>query len=125
MKDNYQLEAKRMWGDTDEFIIAAKRTKSYTTDDWIRIKNEAREIYNGFQQSISKPLGSESVKFWVEAWQSHLDRAYFPCNDEMLLRLASLYEQDWRYERNIDAKGGEGTAQRMIQSIRYWKSRAG
>lgn len=122
MKDPYESESKRRWGQTEAFKIAAERTKSYTAEDWIRIKAEAEEIYQGFQQSTDQSLDSKKVKRWVDAWQQHLDATYYPCSDEQLLSLADLYEQDVRYAKNIDKVGGVGTSERMVAAIRYWKS---
>ena len=121
MNDPYESESKRRWGDTEAFKTAAKRTKSYTAEDWVRIKAEAKGIYKGFQNSIELPLSSEEVQKWVEAWQQHLHTTYYPCSDEQLLNLAELYEQDVRYAKNIDKVGGVGTTVRMIAAIRYWK----
>ena len=122
MNDPYELESKRRWGHTEALNIAAKRTKSYTAKDWVRIKAEAKEIYQGFQQSKDLPVNSKDVQKWVEAWQQHLHTTYYPCSDKQLLGLADLYEQDARYVKNIDKVGGIGTAKRMIAAIRHWKA---
>ena len=122
MNDPYESESKRRWGQTESFKIAAERTKSYTAEDWVRIKAEAKEIYQGFQQSKDLPVNSKEVQKWVDAWQQHLDTTYYPCSNEQLLSLADLYEQDPRYATNIDKVGGMGTSDRMIEAIRHWKA---
>lgn len=122
MNDPYESESKRRWGQTEVFKIAAERTKCYTAEDWMRIKAEAKEIYQGFQQSTDLPVNSKDVHKLVEAWQQHLHTTYYPCSDEQLLSLADLYEQDARYANNIDKIGGVGTTERMIAAIRHWKA---
>lgn len=122
MNDPYESETKRRWGQTEAFKIAAERTKSYTAEDWGRIKAEAKEIYQGFQQSKELPVNSKDVQKWVDAWQQHLHTTYYPCSNEQLLSLADLYEQDPRYATNIDKVGGIGTSDRMIEAIRHWKA---
>ncbi len=117
-------EAHRKWGHTEAYQIAVKRTNSYTPTDWKRIKLESRAIYQGFQQTIDAPLDSEQVLRWVDEWQQHIDQYYYPCNDEMLLSLAGLYEQDPRYQKNIDKVGGTGTASRIVEAIRFHKASA-
>ena len=114
-------EAEKKWGNTEAYKIAAKRTKSYTSTDWKRIKLESRSIYEGFQKTRAEPLDSQEVLRWVEQWQQHIDQYYYPCSDELLLSLAQLYEQDPRYQKNIDKVGGTGTSNRMIEAIRFHK----
>lgn len=36
--DDYQAEAERKWGDTEEWKESQRRAKSYGKDDWIQIK---------------------------------------------------------------------------------------
>jgi len=124
MDDSHQAEAKAKWGQTEAFKIAAERTKKYTAEDWERIKREAKGLYQAFQHCKSESLNSQKVECCVNDWQRHLHETYYPCDDEMLLNLADLYEQDLRYANNIDKAGGEGTASRMIEAIRYWKRRS-
>lgn len=121
MSQDTEDEAHKKWGNTEAYKIAAKRTKSYTPTDWERIKSESRSIYEGFYKTMDKPLDSQDVSQWVAQWQQHIDQYYYPCSDEMLLSLAQLYEQDPRYQKNIDKVGGMGTANRMIEAIRCHK----
>ena len=52
MNDPYESETKRRWGQTEAFKIAAERTKSYTPEDWVRIKAEAKEIAEIMEQAV-------------------------------------------------------------------------
>ena len=38
--EQYAAEVKERWGDTEAYAESARRTKSYTEADWVRIKGE-------------------------------------------------------------------------------------
>ena len=123
MSSSYETEAKQRWGQTEAYAIAAKRTKNYSSTDWALIKSEAATIYQGFYAHRSQPAESAEIKSLVQAWREHLDRWYYPCSMEMLVGLADIYEQDVRFQQNIDKVGGEGTCACMIDAIRDYSSR--
>ena len=43
-QDPHAEETKARWGHTDAYKTSAKRTKSYTPEDWTRIKAENEQI---------------------------------------------------------------------------------
>lgn len=44
----YADEARQRWGSTDAYKQSAKRTASYSKEDWARVNAEAEQIYDGF-----------------------------------------------------------------------------
>lgn len=119
MSDSYHREAQQRWGQTASYKIAAQRTQSYTSEDWVRIKSEAAEIYQVFQMHREAEMDCAELRLAVRRWQHHIDRWFYPCDGETLIGLADLYEMDVRFQENIDKVGGEGTADCMILAIRH------
>lgn len=122
MSDKYKDEAQQRWGQTDSYQIAAQRTQSYTPEDWIQIKSEAADIYRIFHLNREAYMDCVELRNAVRRWQLHINQWFYPCDDQLLLGLADLYEMDMRFQDNIDKIGGEGTAQCMILAIRHHAS---
>lgn len=117
---DYQNEAKDRWGHTDAYQIAAQRTASYTAADWEQIRTEAANIYQVFYQYRHDLPDTPALQQAVERWRVHLERWFYPCDGQMLQSLADLYENDPRFQHNIDKIGGDGTAGAMVSAMRYY-----
>ena len=115
-----QNEAKDKWGHTEAYQIAAQRTASYTAADWEQIRTEAAEIYQLFYQHRQTTPDTPVLQQVVERWRVHLERWFYPCDGQMLQSLADLYENDLRFQHNIDKIGGNGTAGTMVSAIRHY-----
>lgn len=47
----------------------------------------------------------------------HITKNFYPCTKEILASLGEMYTQDERFRANIDAFGGEGTAEFTARAI--------
>jgi hypothetical protein len=99
----YEAEAEERWGDTDAFRESARRTKSYSDEDWA-LKAEAAGIYA--ELAAARAAGAAPadarVQAMVEQHRLHIDRWFYPCSPRMHRALAALYASDPRYAKNID-----------------------
>lgn len=116
-KAKYSDEARERWGDTDAYRQSAAKTASYGKADWARISAETKAVFDGFAKLVDTAPDSPEAKALVRRWQEVISSNFYECTDEILLGLASMYEADERFAKNID-KAGEGTARFMTAAIR-------
>ncbi|MEV4331535.1 MerR family transcriptional regulator [Streptomyces sp. NPDC049597] len=107
--DVHTEEAERRWGGTDAYQESARRTASYTKEDWQRIQAEAQEITRRFvalMEAGERPT-SEAATDVAEEHRRWICRNHYECTHEMHSCLAEMYVSDERFTRNIDrAKPG-------------------
>lgn len=114
----YEAEVEERWGDTDAYAQSARRTASYTADDWRRLRAEADEINERFLALMREGAepGSERAREVVEAHRRHIGSWFYDCPPEMHAGLGQMYVSDARFTENIDA-AGEGLAAYMAAAI--------
>ena len=108
-----QAEAQERWGDTDAWRQSARRTKTYTKDDWTRIKAEGDELQQRMAELFlaGAPATDVSAMDAVEAHREHVNRWFYDCSPEMHRGLGDMYVSDPRFTANYDeAFGAPGLA---------------
>lgn len=116
MKNEYRKEVVERWGETDEFRQSEQKARTKTKDDWRFAQEEAESIFSGFAALMDKSPSDAEVTALVRKWQDHINRNYYTCSDEMLLKLGEMYITDARFKNNLDSHG-TGTAQYMHDAI--------
>jgi MerR family transcriptional regulator, thiopeptide resistance regulator len=120
----YEAEARKRWGDTDAYKEAARRTKGYTKEDWVRHRAEQEEIYRdaGALMSAGKDPSAPEPMAVAERHRLSIDRWFYPCSPDTHRGLASLYENDPRFAAGMDAHTSGLTAF-LVAAIRANASR--
>lgn len=124
--DGFTAEAEERWGDTDAYEESARRTKSYTKDDWDRQREEQASIYRdavAAMQGGAKPEDVVAMDL-AERHRLAIDRWFYPCSRRMHRDLAELYEADDRFAQNID-RFGVGLTPFLAEAIRANAARGG
>lgn len=116
-KARYADEARARWGGVEAYRQSEKRAAAYGKADWARVSAESKSVFEGFAKLVGTAPDSPEAKALVRRWQEVITRNFYDCTDEILLGLASLYEDDERFAKNID-KTGEGAAKFMTAAIR-------
>ena len=121
----YEAEARARWGRTDAYKESVKRTKSFTKEDWERLRDEQGSIYADAIAAMraGKKPEDEAVMDIAERHRLSIDRWFYPCSHEMHRGLADMYETDQRFAQNID-KFGEGLTPFLSAAIRANAERA-
>ena len=103
-KDEYQAEAEERWGDTDAWKQSARRTQSYTKQDWERIKAETEEIGAALvaAKRSGEPPTSEAAMDAAEQARLHIDRWFYTCPHDFHRCLGDLYVSDERFMKTYD-----------------------
>jgi DNA-binding transcriptional MerR regulator len=123
--DQYADEVKQRWGNTEAYKISMQRTKSYTEEDWQRMRDEQAAIYADAFAALraGKHADEPEVMDIVERHRLSIDRWFYPCSTAMHRGLADLYESDRRFADNID-KYGAGLTEFLVAAIRANAARA-
>jgi DNA-binding transcriptional MerR regulator len=121
----HEDEAKRRWGDTDAYKISAQRTKSYSQDDWYRLKDEQAAIFADALVAMRSGVRPEEPRAMdvAERHRLSIDRWFYPCSGRLHCGLADLWEADRRYADGID-KHGTGLTQYLAAAVRANAARA-
>lgn len=113
--DAYAAEAKEKWGDTAAYREFEKKGKSAVEN------NAAGEALMRIVADIGAdrtlPPDAPTVQEKVKALQEHITKNFYPCTEEILASLGRMYIGDERFRANIDAFGGEGTAEFAARAI--------
>ncbi len=112
----YAKEAEERWGSTEAYKESARRTKSYSKEDWARISGEQEQIYRAFAANMGQSPASPTVQQIAADWQSLITRNFYECTKEILAGLGQMYVADERFTKNID-QYGDGLAEFMSQAI--------
>jgi DNA-binding transcriptional MerR regulator len=115
----HEAEAKARWGHTESYRESAKRTESYSTDDWKQIQAEQAAIYTEAFALLQAGRAPDSTEAMVVAERHRLsiDRWFYPCSFAIHAGLADGYEADGRFAENID-KFGAGLTPFLSAAIR-------
>lgn len=116
--DEHREEAAERWGDTVAFAEAARRTGSYSQEDWQAINVEAADIYDRFFALLAAgvPADSDEAAALVDEHRAHITRWYYECSPQIHQGLGQMYTADFRFTRNID-RGHDGLAEYLSEAI--------
>lgn len=104
-------EARERWGHTEAFREYAARNPS---DD---AGTALMELFAEFGTLRHLSPGDAAPQAKVRALQSFITENFYTCTREILAGLGQMYVADERFRRNIDRKGGEGTAEFVGRAI--------
>ncbi|MEU9301379.1 MerR family transcriptional regulator [Streptomyces sp. NPDC048269] len=103
--DQYAEETEQRWGDTDAYKESARRTASYTKEDWQRIQDQAADL-NGRLAALldsGTPADSEEAMDLAEEHRGWINGAYYSCTYEIHTCLGEMYVADERFTAYYDA----------------------
>jgi DNA-binding transcriptional MerR regulator len=115
----YEAEVKARWGQTDSCKESAKRTKSYTAEDWKQMQAEQGSIYAAAFAALQAGSAPDAVAVMdiAERHRLSIERWFYPCSFAIHAALADGYEADGRFAENID-KFGAGLTPFLSAAIR-------
>ncbi len=111
--NNYEVEVKQRWGDTDAYREHTEKTKNYTKEKWSDANDGLMAIFAEFAtcKNNGASANSADAQALVVKLQAHITANYYTCTNEILSGLA-----DERFKNNID-KSGKGTAEFVLNAI--------
>lgn len=122
--EKYKVEVLRKWGNTNEYMEHAEKTKHYSKQKWNNLAEGMDHIMGEFAICMKngETYDSEKTQELVKILQSHITENYYTCTNEILLGLGKMYVTDERFKKNID-KHEEGTAEYICEAIAVYCSR--
>ena len=120
--EKYKAEAETKWGKTDAYREHTEKTKHYSDQKWDALAGEMDKIMAEFALCMRNGESTDSAEaqHLVKALQNHITEHYYHCTDQILFGLGQMYVADDRFRQNIDAAGGEGTAEFAAKAIEIY-----
>ena len=119
--NNYEIEARSRWGNTDAYREHEKKTKNYTKEKWVEANDGLMAIFAEFAERKSGGfvVNSPEVQSLVGKLQDYITQNYYTCTNEILAGLGQMYVADERFKENID-KHTPGTAAFASAAIAHY-----
>lgn len=115
--ETYAAEAKAKWGKTDAYQEFEKKAAGQTMEkqklDGDALMAKFAEIGKLRDLSPDAPEVQEAVS----GIQAFITEHYYTCTKQIFAGLGQMYAADDRFHRNIDAVGGDGTADFVSRAI--------
>lgn len=108
-QERYAAEAKERWGKTDAYREYEAKGKSQKENQFA---GEAMmDIFREMGQIRDLSPDAPEAQALAAKLQNHITANYYTCTKQILAGLGQMYVADDRFRANIDATGGEGTAE--------------
>ncbi len=118
--EEYALEVKQRWGETDAFREYENRFKDISD-------TASNDVHLGLIQLFKEagciknlPVDSGEAQKMVEKIRGFINDNYYTCTMEILAGLGQMYIGDERFKKNIDEWGGDGTAEFVSRAIEVY-----
>jgi MerR family transcriptional regulator, thiopeptide resistance regulator len=100
----YADEVRERWGETEAYGQSARRSASYSKEDWARIAAAQRAVELRFAAVMAAGLPADSVEAMdaAEGHRRHIDETYYPVVSQMHIGLAQMYVADTRFTKHYE-----------------------
>ena len=122
--NNYDIEVKQRFGNTDAYKEHAEKTANYTADKWQEVNDGLMSVFAKFAECMNNgyTADSDEAQALVKELQDYITDNYYTCTNEILAGLGLMYVADERFKTNID-KNGNGTADFVSKAIKLYCSK--
>ena len=110
----YAEEAKKRWGGTDAYGEFEKKKPGAAAAEGLT------ELFTEFGKLKKLPADGPEARGCAAKLKAYISENYYTCTDEILFGLGQMYVSDPRFKENIDAAGGEGTAEFVSKAIAHF-----
>ena len=115
---NYDIEVKERFGNTDVYKEYEQQTADYTKGKWQEVNDGLMAIFTKFAEckQNGNTADSNEAQALVKELREYITKNYYTCTKEILADLGQMYVADERFKTNID-KNGDGTAEFVSKAI--------
>ena len=119
--NNYNIEVKQRWGETNAYIEHTEKTANYTKDKWQQVNDGLNAVLAKFAEckQNGNTADSKESQALVKELQAYITDNYYTCTNEILAGLGQMYVADERFKNNIDKHSG-GTAEFISKAIEIY-----
>jgi DNA-binding transcriptional MerR regulator len=121
-----RAEAEERWGETDAWKQSQQRARSYSKEDWLRIRDEGADVEARLAAALrgGVPADSEQAMDLAEAHRQHIGRWFYECSPEMHAGLGRMYVEDERFTAHYEQRA-PGLAQYVSTAVQANAARHG
>ena len=118
---NYNEEIKQRWGNATQYEEYYEKTKDYSKEKFLFLKNEMDNIFKCFSVYLKNDFSvkKNEVQLLVKKLQDFITINYYTCSNEILLQLGNMYISDKRFKNNID-QHYNGLANYVNKAIEFY-----
>jgi len=114
---DYEEEVKARWGHTEAYKESLERAK---VKDPRKAGEALMEHFAELGTLKHEDPASRKVQERIGELQSFITENFYTCTMEILSGLGRMYVDDERFRKNIDLRGGEGTAAFVSSAIEIY-----
>ena len=118
--EQYMEQAKARWGKTEAWQEYEKKSAGRTAETEKDLSEQLMDVFARLGELRDQEPGSEPVQQVVAALQQFITDNYYTCTKEILRGLGQMYTAVGSMKDNIDARGGEGTAELAARAIEIY-----
>lgn len=115
--DAYSKEAKEKWEGTGAYTEFSEKSKGRSKEAEEALGLGLMSIFEDFGKCKEASPDSEEAQALVKRLQSYITENYYECTREILNSLGAMYSAGGEFTQNIDAAGGDGTAEFATKAI--------
>ena len=123
---DHEQEVEERWGDTDAYRESARRTSTYTKQQWLQIKAESSDLSARLAAAMQSgvPADGEQAMDLAEEARQHITRWFYDCPHEIHRGLGDMYVADPRFRKTYEDVA-PGLAEYLRDAIHANATRAG
>lgn len=118
--DEYAAQAKASWGTTPEYHEYEEKSKGRTAGQQQSINLQMMSIFVEFGAIRKADPASAKAQELAGKLQDFITEHYYTCSKEIFVSLGRMYAGGGEFTANIDAAGGEGTAEFVHRAIEIY-----
>lgn len=115
--DEYAKQAKESWGATKEYKEFEAKNSNRTLSELKSMGDQLMTMIAEFGKMKDKDAADPIVQEQVKKVQDYITEHYYTCTNEILYGLGRMYAGGGEFTKNINAAGGEGTAEFASEAI--------
>ncbi len=118
--DEYAKEAKKQWGETNEYKEFQDKSKNWSKQDEQKIMVDFMSIFTEFGRMLALDPAEKEVQEQVKKLKDYISKHFYSCSKEILASLGEAYGAGGEFTKNIDHAGGAGTAVFAAKAIQVY-----
>lgn len=118
--EQYKEEVKARFGKTDAYKEYEQKTAQQTDEEQKAASDKLMQLFVKIGEVKHLSPDSDQAQTLVEALRQCITENYYTCTKQILQSLGQMYTGDERFKANIDAYGGEGTAEFAGKAIEIY-----
>lgn len=118
--DEYSRRAKELYGSTPEYQEMQEKAKSRTAEDERLLADRFMLLFKEAGEMKDRDPSSPESQELVKRIQDFITENMYTCSNKILRGLGKMYSSGGDFTKNIDAYGGEGTAEFVDKAIQIY-----